>query len=195
MLRGKGPTDHSQGSGLEEGHSDVGSEPHQDQQDIHVLPQLASFGLVLKRAANTFSHLKKAISNRESPESLSYQVKINFFDFDAQGLLCDPIELPFDELSHIPSGVRQILIVVEDLSKQNIFGLGDHFGISPEFFEEHLLNSGYGFTEEHYNDPPSTTWPTAHLTKSHKSIKWYRPVKILPTPFSNHNRSRMLKRV
>ncbi|KFY53110.1 hypothetical protein V496_07894 [Pseudogymnoascus sp. VKM F-4515 (FW-2607)] len=78
-------------------------------------------------------------------------------------------------LSKIPEGVLQRLLIVPDLSPQIINLLGGLFGLSPEVFEEHLINSGYNGAK--YNDKPAHTWATAKMKKSHASIKWYRPVR------------------
>lgn len=94
-------------------------------------------------------------------------------------------------LCQIPPDVRQRLLIVEDLSENTICALGSFFGVSPEFFEEYLLNSGYG--EARYNEPPARTWKTSRLKKSHASIKWYRPVHRLPTLFSNRDRKDSLE--
>lgn len=87
------------------------------------------------------------------------------------------------------------LIIVEDLSPRIINFLGYTYGISPEFFEEHLLNSGYLNTNNSglYKDPASTTWTTCSLKKDYVSLKWYRPVLRLPKPpFSSKSEEDLL---
>ena len=60
------------------------------------------------------------------------------------------------------------------------------FGVNPEFFEEHLLNSGYVGAQ--YDDASSKSWNTSFLNKSYVSIKWFRPAWRLPVaPFSKHD--------
>ncbi|KAL5350106.1 hypothetical protein ACLOAV_005143 [Pseudogymnoascus australis] len=87
-------------------------------------------------------------------------------------------------ISKIPEGVLQRLLIVPDLAPQIINLLGGLFGLSPEVFEEHLINSGYNGAK--YNDKPAHTWATAQMEKSHASIKWYRPVRRCDVaPYSN----------
>ena len=53
--------------------------------------------------------------------------------------------------------------------------LGSSLGISPEVFEEHLINSGW--CNGYYEDSESDTWITRNMIKDYVSLKWYRPVK------------------
>lgn len=66
-------------------------------------------------------------------------------------------------------------IVVNDLSSDLIEVLRSAFDISPEVFEEHLLNSGWrnGSQVDHAAD----TWITRDIPKDYTTIKWYRPVR------------------
>ena len=73
----------------------------------------------------------------------------------------------------IPEDVNLRFIVVEDLSVELIEILGSTFGISPEFFEEHLINSGW--QDGIYQDREADTWITRGMEKNYMSIKWYRP--------------------
>ena len=75
---------------------------------------------------------------------------------------------------NIPPNLTLRLIMVEDLSVEMIELLGSTFNISPEVFEEHLLNSGW--QNGRYEDPESDTWNTRCLKKDYASIRWYRPV-------------------
>lgn len=72
-------------------------------------------------------------------------------------------------------GVHFRLVVANDLSKELIGCLGSSLDISPDMFEEHLLDSGL-------QDPPneernSETWITRNTPKDYVSFKWYRPVR------------------
>ena len=78
-------------------------------------------------------------------------------------------------LDDIPSDLKFRLLVVEDLSGKMIHILLKCLGISPEFFEEHLVNSGW--RDEEYKDAESNTWCTRDLVKDYMSIKWHRPTK------------------
>ena len=73
------------------------------------------------------------------------------------------------------SGVDLRLIVAEDLSSDLIEQLGSLLDISPEPFEEHLLNSGWrnGFS----GDQGADSWITHGMDKDYSTVKWYRPVK------------------
>lgn len=86
----------------------------------------------------------------------------------------------------IPPDIRFRLLVVEDLSPKLIALLGRCLDVSPEFFEEHLLNSGWcDGTYGTYTDPESDTWNTRNMTKDYTSIRWHRLVnRRLPRPKS-----------
>ena len=83
------------------------------------------------------------------------------------------VEFMRQVVDEIPSNVTLRLLVAEDLSQRSIRILGGCLGINPEFFEEHLLNSGW---RNNYADSESDSWNTRDLTKDYASIKWYRPI-------------------
>ena len=90
-----------------------------------------------------------------------------------------------------PKTVHLRLIVANDLSTDLIECLGTSFSISPEMYEEHLVNAGW--QNGIYNDRQPETWITRDMKKSHMSIKWYRPVKrVLLRPYSKNDRQRFL---
>ncbi|OBT80665.1 hypothetical protein VF21_00305 [Pseudogymnoascus sp. 05NY08] len=94
-------------------------------------------------------------------------------------------------IGNIPENVKQRLLIVPDLAPQIINLLGNLFGLSPEVFEEHLINSGY--EGANYDNRPAHTWSTAKMKKSHASIKWYRPVYRHPVPpYSTRDREVLL---
>ena len=67
-------------------------------------------------------------------------------------------------------------VFVSDLSPWFIDALGPTLNLSPEVFEEHLVQSGYTGTS--YDDPdPRTTWPTRFLLPQHVSLRWHSLVK------------------
>ena len=74
-----------------------------------------------------------------------------------------------------PEDVQLRLIVAEDLSTDLIECLGSSLNISPEVFEEHLLNAGWQNGE--YGDAESDTWNTRDMAKNYRTLRWYRPVK------------------
>jgi hypothetical protein len=73
-----------------------------------------------------------------------------------------------------PSGSSQAIFVC-DLAPWLMDYLWRTFKISPEIFEEHLIQSGYSVSS--YDDPDSSTWPTRFLRKQHVSLRWYSPVR------------------
>lgn len=74
-----------------------------------------------------------------------------------------------------PNPVQFQLLVATDLSIPLMDCLGSSLGISPEAFEEHLINSGW--CDGYHDDPESNTWITRNMIKDYVSLKWYRPVK------------------
>ena len=77
--------------------------------------------------------------------------------------------------NNIPNCMNLRLIVVQELSSDLIESLGYVFGINPEFFEEHLLNSRW--QDSLFEDQESDTWITSGMKKNYMSIKWQRLVK------------------
>ena len=67
------------------------------------------------------------------------------------------------------------LIVAEDLSSDLIEQLGSLLNISPETFEEHLLNSGWrnGIKTQQ----GAHSWITHCMKKDYLTVRWYRTVK------------------
>lgn len=78
------------------------------------------------------------------------------------------------------NGINRRFIIIEDLNPWLIRFCVANLGITPEFFEEHLINSGY--TDGKYNDASSKTWKTSGMKRSFVSMKWYRPALRLPVP-------------
>lgn len=87
--------------------------------------------------------------------------------------------------------VRLRLIIANDLSTDLIQCLGASFSMSPEIYEEHLVNAGW--QNGICNDQDPNTWITQDMKKSYMSIKWYRPVKrVLQRPYSSIDRQTFL---
>ncbi len=78
-------------------------------------------------------------------------------------------------LGNIPADVRLRMVLVEDLSEKTLSLLGGALHMSPEFFEEHLINSGWSAAG--YGDVEADTWNTRGAIKDYTSISWYRPVQ------------------
>ena len=143
-----------------------------------------TYDQVIENAGRALPHIENGNLKAESRHK---KASIIYYDYLHDGstysqLVKNASAIP--SLAERPS-VRQRLIVVEDLSKQTIDTLGTKFKINPEFFEEHLLNSGY--SGANYNQPSSKTWNTASLQKSHVCMKWFRPVRRTPTYFAHQD--------
>ena len=84
------------------------------------------------------------------------------------------------------------VLVATDLTTGLIECLGSNLAMNPEFFEEHLLNSGWRGNEI---DPEADAWVTNNMTKDYVSIMWYRLAKKVngqPLQYSS-GRERMLE--
>lgn len=145
------------------------------------------YEFILRRAAEVFQHLKHGRIRAESRhpyclDSISYiDLPLPGYCFHLGGNLMEGNKGHYEHsIRRVPEYSNQRLIIVEDLSLETIHFLGRQFGVSPEFFEEHLLNSGY--EGANYNDLPASTWTAAGMNKSHVSVKWHRPVLRLPEP-------------
>ena len=95
-------------------------------------------------------------------------------------------------IDHDPPRKDQLrLIIAEDLSTELISCLGSSLNISPEVFEEHLLNSGW--RNGQYDDEESSTWITRDMAKPYTSLRWFRPVKRkLQRPYFDTDWQRLL---
>ncbi|KAJ5822698.1 Mg2+ transporter protein CorA-like/Zinc transport protein ZntB [Penicillium robsamsonii] len=137
----------------------------------------------IKNAGKVLDHIKNGSVGKPSRHA---KTSITYYDY-RDGLISDPTHI-YDSatiaaLRHVPEDVQQRLILVEDLSNPMIDILGENFSINPEFFEEHLLNSGYAGGK--YDSPPARNWSTSSFEKSYRSFRWIRPVYRLPTYFSS----------
>lgn len=142
---------------------------------------------ILENAGQVLDHIRngnvRARCRHEKASLVYYD-----FDYDDQKVFIWTV----NNTRRMPSLVdfpnaKKLLILVEDLSERVIHKLGEEFGINPEFFEEHLLNSGY--SGANYEQPPAKLWKTASLEKSYVSMKWFRPVWRTPTYYSSRDLS------
>ncbi|KAL8859001.1 MAG: hypothetical protein Q9178_004482 [Gyalolechia marmorata] len=78
-------------------------------------------------------------------------------------------------MGDIPSEIDCRVLLVDELSDTLMYILGSCLHITPEFFEEHLLNSGWH--ENSYEDRETDMWSTRNLAKNYASIRWHRPIK------------------
>lgn len=103
-----------------------------------------------------------------------------------------------DELACIKRKLREAIpleadtrvIVVEDLTPEMIDLLGSLFDVPPEYFAEHLHNSGY--MDGRYTEPDPDDWITAGMQKDYISLKWYRPVFRPPDAPSQTMKTQLL---
>ena len=90
-----------------------------------------------------------------------------------------------------PENLQLRLIITNDLCTELINCLGTSFSMSPEVYEEHLVNSGWRNGMD--KDPEPDTWITRDMKKNHMSIRWYRPVKrVLQRPNTASDRLKFL---
>lgn len=139
----------------------------------------------LENAASVLDHIKNGNVCKRSRHDRTFLV---YYDFSKDLRLgANKIRDARDirDLGEPPLNVHRRLLIVEDLSKSTIHALGETFCINPEFFEEHLLNSGYAGAE--YDMLPAKMWTTASLERSYVSTKWIRPVYRLPMYSWNYN--------
>jgi hypothetical protein len=133
----------------------------------------------IENAASVFDHIKHGNICKKPRHDHTSLVCYDYYNSSTPRLwqeINDAREIQF--LGNPPTGAYQRVLLVEDLSESTINALGKTFCINPEFFEEHLLNSGYASAE--YDMMPAKMWATASLEKSHASAKWIRPVYRLP---------------
>ncbi|KAH8805285.1 hypothetical protein F5884DRAFT_859896 [Xylogone sp. PMI_703] len=135
----------------------------------------------ITEAARIFDHLANARVLADVPHR---NININYIDYTASSTSGMVRVNDQDDISsliqNVPAGVTQRLFVVEDLDWATIDCFGTCLGINPEFFEEHLLNSGYGRAQ--YDDASANSWMTSGMKKSYTSLKWYRPAWRMPMP-------------
>ncbi|PVH85653.1 hypothetical protein DL98DRAFT_583248 [Cadophora sp. DSE1049] len=151
-----------------------------------------NYDRIIERAAGISDRLKRGrfrkparlINGAIGVVDYSSSGELRHSNWDEKRMLRPGAAFPFSEFlrSHTDGVIRR-LIVVEDLYPSIITFLVGGFGVSPEFFEEHLINSGYG--GGNFNDKSPKTWKTSGMKKSYASIKWYRPAwRLSMAPFS-----------
>ncbi|KAF4230464.1 hypothetical protein CNMCM8980_002687 [Aspergillus fumigatiaffinis] len=145
---------------------------------------------VLDRAKNVFDHIKHG-NIRKIPRLERTSITLyEYYDDDTATRAEIETASEISRFHGMRDGLKGRVFLVEDLSRETIHALGETFGITPEFFEEHLLNSGYSGAR--YDDPPARSWKTARLNKPYVSIQWFRPVYRRPPLFSNRDREELL---
>ncbi|KAJ1711306.1 hypothetical protein NYO67_6554 [Aspergillus flavus] len=149
-----------------------------------------TYAEILDRAGGVFDHIKNG-NVRKVPrvERTSITLYEYYSDNTASSVEIEDPEF-ISNYSDAPQGLSGRVFIVEDLSERTIHALGEAFGVTPEFFEEHLLNSGYGGAQ--YDDPPARSWKTAGLNKSYVSIQWVRPMYRRQPLFSSRDREDLL---
>lgn len=153
-------------------------------------PPRQPYGQILDRAADVFDHIKNGNIRKtprvEKPCITLYDYCNDNTTWSREIGNADLISLSRDT----PEGLNRRVLLVEDLSEGTIHSLGEAFGLTPEFFEEHLLNSGYSGAQ--YDDPLARSWKTAGLNRSYVSIQWFRPIYRRRPLFSNRDREDLL---
>lgn len=147
---------------------------------------LITYQTVLDNAKDVLDH----ISDGSVWKSSRYEkTSITYYDYYVHSNEARPEHIDDSGeiflLARPPELVQERLIIVEDLSEKTIHALGSTFWLNPEFFEEHLLNSGYA--SANYAQQSARTWKTDSLAKSYVSIKWIRPVWLTRTYFSSRD--------
>ena len=92
---------------------------------------------------------------------------------------------------YIPASLSRRLIVVEDLSTDLIETLGSELKVTPEFFEEHLINSGW--CNGKYQDQDASSWSTRGMRKPYTSVRWLRPATLAISRLSAQHKNDLLK--
>jgi hypothetical protein len=148
---------------------------------------------VLDRAAKAFPHIRNGKARKRSRiEDFSISYSDVYDDLIAEAVTLDSSSItPSIRDIPAPEGVQEHVFLVENLSRRAIHVLGEAFNVTSEFFEEHLLNSGYSGAQ--YNDPPARIWKIAGLTKSYALIQLFRPTYRLPPHLSGLDLENLLK--
>ena len=171
-------------------------------QNLQVVPSLKNYASTIKILSSHLPHLKNV-----QERSLRKNVNVTCYDYADDALASVTAFSPRGRISKLrnaegmslarylgdaPSdNVNLRLIVASDLSTALMNCLGTSLSMSPEVYEEHLVNSGW--RNGTYNDKEPDTWVTRDMKKSHLSIRWYRPVKrTLRQPYSTVERKEFL---
>ena len=171
-------------------------------QNLQVVPSLRTYASTIKILSSHLPHLRNV-----QRQSLRKNVNATCYDYADDALasvkafsqsegspeLRTTGGMSLDQyLGDPPSdNVQFRLIVASDLSTALIECLGTSLSMSPEIYEEHLVNSGW--CNGTYDDEEPDTWVTRDMKKSHMSIRWYRPVKrTLQQPYSASERKEFL---
>jgi len=141
----------------------------------------SDYASIIHFLSSFMPHLRKAAM----PVGIHNHASIDLYDYTSDGLKATehhkfdgPEDAPafrHKVMGNISADTRLRLIVVEDLSVKIISLLGGALQMSPEFFEEHLINSGWSGSNS--GDFEADTWNTRGASKDYASIKWYRPVQ------------------
>ncbi|KAL9599901.1 MAG: hypothetical protein Q9219_003534 [cf. Caloplaca sp. 3 TL-2023] len=143
------------------------------------------------------------LENVHETSRVHHRVKIEWLDFkDGYPVFAEPYTLELNTAQSIeklldlfsgnsPDEIDHRLVIVDELSDNLVAILGSCLHITPEMFEEHLLNSGWHANT--YRDSESDSWSTMNLAKPYKSIKWYRPVESRPVrPYKDQHPGELL---
>ncbi|KAL8717912.1 MAG: hypothetical protein Q9225_004890 [Loekoesia sp. 1 TL-2023] len=136
----------------------------------------------IRRLRRYMPHLKNVCKRSRA----HHRIELNCLDFSGGHLVSnghhksEPNRLESGKefiqsfVGNIPSEVDHRVLIVDDLSDRLIYLLGSCLHLTPELFEEHLLNSGWH--DHTYRDYEADLWSTWTLAKNYASIKWHRPI-------------------
>jgi hypothetical protein len=146
---------------------------------------------IIKNAGRSLDHIKHGNVGKDSRHNRTSVIYYDYTDGARSNGVHIKSSRRIADLGYPPPSVHLRLLVVEDLSVSTIKSLGETFSINPEFFEEHLLNSGYAGAD--YNMMPSRSWATGSLDKSYVSMRWIRPVFRRPMYSSSRSMKDLVK--
>lgn len=152
--------------------------------------QRLKYAKEIQRLRKYMPHLR----NVQKPSRAHHRAEIKCLDFSGSQLVFNESrelestafqsENDFVQslIGDIPSRVDHRVLIVDDLSDTLVSVLGSCLHITPELFEEHLLNSGWHAPS--YGDGPTDSWSTRNLAKNYASVKWFRPIqRTLTRPY------------
>ena len=163
-------------------------------------PEATTYRQSVEKLSKHLPHLKNMFGRERF-----HTVKLTCYDYRSSQVASDCLEFKLGSkimtedafnqvlrsLKETPNGVNCRFIVAEDVSPELIELLGSAFGMNPEFFGEHLLNSGW--RSGYYTDGGANSWNTRGLRKDYTSVRWYRPsLESFPGASSVNDRVKLL---
>ncbi|KAJ5983393.1 Mg2+ transporter protein CorA-like/Zinc transport protein ZntB [Penicillium waksmanii] len=150
-----------------------------------------SYDKTIENAGRFLGHIKHGNVGKDSRQDKASVIYYDYTDSSRSSAVHIMSSGRIANLGYPPPNFRLRLLVVEDLTNSTINALGETFSINHEFFEEHLLSSGYAGAD--YNMMPSRSWATGSLEKSYFSMRWIRPVFRQPMYSSSRSMKDLVK--